>query len=112
MPVANQLKNAIETSGQSRYAIAKGAGIKYSTLVRFLDENADIRLSTVDALAGHLGIDMAGVKRKRKAQQRQEQAPHQRARLQQELKRTHRALKHLETRVATLMEEIRREATG
>ena len=37
-------------SGQTRYAIAKDAEIKYLTLVRFLDENADIRLSTVDAL--------------------------------------------------------------
>ena len=82
------------------------------TLVRFLDGSADIRLSTVDALADHLGIDQANVKRKSKSQARQEETFRYQGRLQQELRRTHWALKHLETRVTTLMEEVRREAAG
>ena len=42
MPVAKQLKNAIETSGQSRYAIAKGPGLNTR---RWSDSSTEARTS-------------------------------------------------------------------
>jgi len=56
--IAALLKRSIESSGKTRYAIAKGAGVEYSVLLRFLDHGRDIRLSTVEALAEYLGLEM------------------------------------------------------
>lgn len=61
MRVAEQLRAATDAAlatGKTRYEIAKGAGIKYSTLANWLDEDRDIRLSTVSALAEYLRLEL------------------------------------------------------
>ncbi|HQU42132.1 MAG: hypothetical protein B7Z73_05500 [Planctomycetia bacterium 21-64-5] len=58
MGVEKKLRDAIERSGLTRYAIAKGAGITYEVLMRFLDERRDIRLSTVEKLAAFFELDL------------------------------------------------------
>jgi len=61
MSVSERIRVAVAaaiTSGQTRYAIAKGAGIGYGVLARWLDEGRDIRASTIDKLAEHLGLEL------------------------------------------------------
>ena len=63
MTLSDQLKYAIERSGKSRYRIAKEAEIDYYALARFLDEDRDIRLSTVQKLADLFGMRLTKPKR-------------------------------------------------
>ena len=63
MKLSEQLKQAIATSGKSRYKIAKEAEIDYYALARFLDEDRDIRLSTVQKLADMFGMRLTKPKR-------------------------------------------------
>ena len=56
MTLAEQLYDAIEYSGLTRYRVAKDAGIDYMVLCRFLDEDRDIRLSTIEKLAAYFGM--------------------------------------------------------
>ncbi len=63
MKLSEQLKQAITASGKSRYKIAKEAGIDYYALARFLDEDRDIRLSTVQKLADLFGMRLTKPKR-------------------------------------------------
>lgn len=59
MSIDRTIRRAIAKSGQTRYAIAKGAGIEYAALVRYLDEHRDIRLSTAERLVGYLRIKIS-----------------------------------------------------
>jgi hypothetical protein len=52
------LRRAIAARKESRYATAVGAGVTYRTLARWLDEKADIRLRSVEALAAYLGLEL------------------------------------------------------
>lgn len=56
MAIHDELQKAIAKSGQTRYAIAKGAGVDYDALADFLDKGRDIRLSTAEKLASYLGM--------------------------------------------------------
>ena len=58
--ITEQLKSYIakRMETETRYAIAKGAGVKFSTLSRFIEEGRDIRASTIDALADYLGLEL------------------------------------------------------
>ena len=61
MDIAQQLRKATEAalgSGQTRYAIAKGASIDYAALVKWLDDGSDIRLSTASKLAAFFGLEL------------------------------------------------------
>jgi hypothetical protein len=58
------LRRAIADRKETRYATAKGAGIDYAALVRFLDGKADVRLSTVERLAGYLNLELRPIDRK------------------------------------------------
>jgi DNA-binding Xre family transcriptional regulator len=56
MTIADQLRQAIKRARpQTRYAIAKAAGIDQSVLTRFM-QGDDIRLSTAGKLCKHLGL--------------------------------------------------------
>lgn len=66
MTLVDQLTEAIEQSGESRYGIAKAAGVDYYTLARFLDEGRDIQLSTVQKLAEYFGMRFTKPKLRRK----------------------------------------------
>ncbi len=63
MSLGDQLRDAIDRSGLSRYRIAKDADVDYMALWRFLDEDRDIRLSTVERLAEYLGLRFTKLRR-------------------------------------------------
>ena len=56
--VGRALQRAIAARKETRYRTAKGAGVDYGTLCRFLDRGADVRLATVEALADYLGLEL------------------------------------------------------
>jgi hypothetical protein len=58
------LRRAVAARKETRYASAHNAGITYRTFARWLDEEADIRLSTVEALATYLGLELKPIKSK------------------------------------------------
>ena len=53
--IRQAIVRTFKKSGQTRYQLAKGSGVDYAALSRFL-EGADIRLSTVELLADYLGL--------------------------------------------------------
>lgn len=56
MSLRDQLIAAIDASGQTRYEIAKGAGIDFAAFNRFVAGERDIRLSSVERLADYFGM--------------------------------------------------------
>ena len=65
---SDEVRNAIEDSGLSRYRIAKDADIDQSTLSRFVHGQRTLSLETVDRLAELLGwhLDVGSKKSKGK----------------------------------------------
>ena len=55
------VEGLISSGQETRYSVAKKAGIHYGVLCRWLDENRDVRLSTASALAGSLGLELRPV---------------------------------------------------
>lgn len=47
---------AIDDGRETRYSVAKNAGIDYTGFIRWLDEDRDIRASTIDKLASYFGL--------------------------------------------------------
>ena len=68
MTLSKQLKRAITATKETRYRVAKDSGVGYATLMRFLDENRDIRLSTVEALAKYLNLELKPARKAKKQQ--------------------------------------------
>jgi hypothetical protein len=64
--IEQALRKGIQARNESRYRTAKGAGMNYAALCRFLDESADIRLSSVEGLATHLELELTPKKRERR----------------------------------------------
>jgi len=61
MSVSEKLRAAVKDAmrrGVTRYRIAKDAGVDHSALSHFLTEGRDLRLPTVDALAGYLDLEL------------------------------------------------------
>lgn len=56
---SDQIRQAIDTAGVSRYAICKAAGIDQAALSRFMSGQAGLQLSTIDVLADVLVLDVA-----------------------------------------------------
>jgi hypothetical protein len=56
--IEKAIRKAIADRDESRYATAKGARLDYASFVRFLDGKADVRLSTVEALAEYLQLEL------------------------------------------------------
>ena len=54
--ISEQLRQAVEKCGQSRYAIAKETGIPASVLSRFVASGAGLRSQNLDRLCAHLGL--------------------------------------------------------
>jgi transcriptional regulator with XRE-family HTH domain len=52
----DQIRDAVEASGLSRYRIAKELGIAESTMSRFMTGKGGLRLKTLDQLAVLLGL--------------------------------------------------------
>jgi ribosome-binding protein aMBF1 (putative translation factor) len=64
MSIDQQLREAIDKSGLTRYRIAKDAGVEYDVLRRYLDDGRDLRLSNVEKLAAYFGMKLTTPKRK------------------------------------------------
>ncbi len=54
--VTDQLRRAVERSGQSRYAISKATGIPASVLSRFVASGRGLRSENIDRLCAYLGL--------------------------------------------------------
>ena len=66
MGLTQQLRKAMKDSKQSRYAIAKGSGVDYAVVSRFLDGISDIRLSTAGRLAEYLDLELKPARKAKK----------------------------------------------
>ena len=63
MTLQKQLRQAIESSGLSLYAIAKGSGIAYPVLFRFAKGERDLTLATASRLADYFSMRLTRPKR-------------------------------------------------
>jgi len=54
--LTEQLRKAINTCGQSRYAIAKATGVGADTLSRFVNGERGLSMEAMDAIGKHLGL--------------------------------------------------------
>ena len=66
MTLQEQLRKAIESSGLSLYAIAKGSGIAYPVLFRFAKGERDLTLETASRLADYFSMRLTRPKRPKK----------------------------------------------
>ncbi len=57
MTVSDQLRQAIEDSGETLYRVAKDSGVSYPTLHGFVG-GRDIKLSNADKIADYLGLSL------------------------------------------------------
>ena len=55
---SDQIRQAVDSSGLSRYRICKEAGIDQATFSRFMSGKVGMALPTLDALADVLGLDI------------------------------------------------------
>ena len=62
--MSDRLREAIDGSGLSRYAICKACDIDKGTMSRFMSKQVGLSLETIDRLADFLGMEL--VKRRRK----------------------------------------------
>lgn len=56
--VTEQLRQAVEGCGQTRYAISKATGIPASVLSRFVAEGRGLRSENIDRLCTYLGLTL------------------------------------------------------
>lgn len=54
--VSSELRAALKRSGMSAYRISKESGVTISTVTRFLAEERDLSLTSVDKLCRLLGL--------------------------------------------------------
>lgn len=71
-PFSDQIREAVDNCGQTRYAIWKATGIGQATLSRFMAGERGLPMKTLDVLAEYLGFRLvvdgkpAATKRKTK----------------------------------------------
>jgi len=63
MALQDQLRQAVQDSGLTLYAIAKGAKIAYPVLYRFASGERDLTLETATRLADFFGMKLTRPKR-------------------------------------------------
>jgi len=56
--LTESLREAIEQSGQTRYAIAQGTGISEAQLSRFVRRIQGISIENAELIADHLGLEI------------------------------------------------------
>ena len=61
--LTDQLREAIDASGLSRYAVCKAIGVDQSTISRFMAGKAGLALDTVDKLGELLGLKLVATKK-------------------------------------------------
>jgi len=58
-----QLREAVRQSGQTMYAVAKGSGVDYAVLSRFMADQRGLNLDTAARLMDYLGLELRPVKK-------------------------------------------------
>ena len=58
MSLPEQLRQAIQSSGQTLYAFSKDSGVPYPVVYRFLKGERTITLVTADKLADYFGLEL------------------------------------------------------
>jgi transcriptional regulator with XRE-family HTH domain len=56
--LSDQIRQAIDASGVSRYRICKQIGLDQALLSRFMQDRSGLSVQTLDALADVLGLDV------------------------------------------------------
>lgn len=56
--VSDRLREAIRESNKTMYEVAKEAGVDYSIVRRFLNDERDMKLATADRLAAYFGLEL------------------------------------------------------
>jgi ribosome-binding protein aMBF1 (putative translation factor) len=67
--VSQQLREAIDASGMSRYAICKAIGLPESTMSHFMHGECGLQLSTIDKIGELLGLKLTAEKKAAPARQ-------------------------------------------
>jgi Helix-turn-helix domain len=62
--LSDQIRQAVNSCGQTRYAIAKATGIDAATLCRFMSGERGLPMKTLDVLADHLELSITTPKQK------------------------------------------------
>jgi plasmid maintenance system antidote protein VapI len=63
---SDQLRDAVDASGMSRYAICKAIDLPESSMSRFMTGKGGVSMDTLDRLAGLLGLSVAARPRRSK----------------------------------------------
>jgi DNA-binding Xre family transcriptional regulator len=66
MTITEQLREAVEHCGMTRYAIAQRTGIPESVLCRFVTGGKGLRTDSIDPLCQFLGLELRPIKPTRK----------------------------------------------
>ena len=66
LTLTDEIRQAVDASGMSRYRICKRLDIAESTLSRFMSGKAGLSLDTLDRLANLLDLHLAAGKRPKK----------------------------------------------
>jgi hypothetical protein len=64
LPLSEQVRLAIDASGESRYAICKSTGIPQGQMSRFMGGTIGLSLDALDVLCAYLGLELKATGRK------------------------------------------------
>jgi transcriptional regulator with XRE-family HTH domain len=62
--LSDQLREAIEKAGVSRYSISKQTGVSETTLCRFVSGERGISVDAMDAIGQYLGLSIVSQKKR------------------------------------------------
>ena len=62
-PLTEQLRQAVLTCGETRYAISKATGVSQVTLSRFVHGERGLSMEAMDALGQYLGLELVARRR-------------------------------------------------
>jgi plasmid maintenance system antidote protein VapI len=54
--LSDEIRVAVDSSGMSRYAVAKALGVAESTISRFMSGKGGLSMASIDRLAALLGL--------------------------------------------------------
>ena len=55
---SDQIRDAVNASGLSRYAICKAIELNQGAMSRFMAGNSGLSMDVLDRLAGHIGLEV------------------------------------------------------
>ncbi len=64
-PLSDEIRQAVDASGQSRYRISRELGLAESTMSRFMSGQGGLSMENLDALADLLDLHIRVGKRRR-----------------------------------------------